>query len=339
VQQGKSSRKLMKTNKARRLSVRVPAIGWEAHISNEKAKKSTAKICNVSADGAYLITTEQYEPASRLALSITSPLISFSVTGLVVRKDPFGLAVRFLDHSESIRSSLLNIISSFLAEKRSKASFVAETPVYCESQPKGTVDLEDECFYASALLATEPCRKEASLKENKSKRTKDSCLMINLAQTECKESLRVFLGDSGKTTVRCPFCGKCHHTRVPRHFHNKPVRGTCNCGASFPVLFDSRKYYRKEVRLPGEYWNTQGEKDLMTVTTLSFSGAGFEAGRLNPSVSSGETIRLNFQLKRNDKIWIRSSALVRRVNGNQIGVDFTGMDEHQQKCLGFFLMP
>ena len=77
----------------------------------------------------------------------------------------------------------------------------------------------------------------------------------------------------------------------------------------------------------------------MTVTTLSFSGAGFEAGRLNPSISSGETIRLNFLLKRNDKIWIRSSALVRRVNGNQIGVDFTGMDEHQQKCLGFFLMP
>jgi hypothetical protein len=44
-------------------------------------------------------------------------------------------------------------------------------------------------------------------------------------------------------------------------------------------------------------------------------------------------------LKNHDKIWIRSSALVRRVNGNQIGVDFMGMDEHQQKCLGFYLMP
>lgn len=339
MQQGKSSGKLMKTNKARRLSVRVPAIGWEAHISNEEAKKSTAKVCNVSADGAYLITTEQYESESRLALSITSPLICFSVTGLVVRKDPFGLAVRFLDHSESIRSSLLGIISKFLAEKRSKPSFVAETPVYCESQPKGTSDLEEECFYARALLATEPSRKEASLKKSNSKRTKDSCLMIGLAEIECKESIRVFLSDSWKTTVRCPSCGKCHHTRVPKHFHNKPVRGRCNCGESFPVLFDSRKYYRKQVRLPGEYWNKQGEKDLMTVTTLSFSGAGFESGQRNPSISSGETIQLNFLLKNNDKLWIRSSALVRRVNGNQIGVDFTGMDEHQQKCLGFFLMP
>jgi len=77
----------------------------------------------------------------------------------------------------------------------------------------------------------------------------------------------------------------------------------------------------------------------MTVTTLSFTGVGFEAGRLNPSINSGETIRLNFLLKNNDKIWIRSSALVRRVNGNQIGVDFMGMDEHLQKCLGFYLMP
>jgi hypothetical protein len=77
----------------------------------------------------------------------------------------------------------------------------------------------------------------------------------------------------------------------------------------------------------------------MTVTTLSFSGAGFEAVRINPSINAGETIRLNFLLKSKNKIWISSSALVRRVNGNQIGVDFMAMDEHQQKCLGFYLMP
>jgi hypothetical protein len=163
--------------------------------------------------------------------------------------------------------------------------------------------------------------------------------MISLSQTASKESLKVFLSGSGRTTEKCPLCGKCHHTTIPKHLHNKPVRGKCNCGESLPVLFDSRKYYRKEVRLPGEYWNTLGEKDLMTVTTLSFSGAGFKAGRLNPSIKSGETIRLNFLLKSKDKIWISSTAVVRPVKGNQIGVDFTAMDEHQQKCLGFYLMP
>lgn len=319
--------------------MRVPAIGWEACIWNERLKKTTAKISNVSADGAYLITKEPYEPYSRVTLSIKSPLIRFSVTGLVVRKDPFGLAVRFLDQSASTRSSLLSIISKFLAEKNSKPIFVTETPLFRESQPKRNVDSEQECFYTKALLAAAPCSEDSSLAKRNSTRTKDSCFMISLAQTESSESLKVFLSDSGKTTVKCPFCGKCHYIKVPEDFHNKAVRGKCTCGKSFPVLFDSRKYYRKEVRLPGEYWNRMGEKDLMTVTTLSFSGAGFEAGRPNPCLHSGETIRLNFLLKNTDKIWIRSNALVRRVNGNKIGVDFMWMDEHQQKCLGFYLMP
>jgi hypothetical protein len=329
----------MKRNKARRLSMRVPAIGWEACIWNEGSKKTTAKISNVSADGAYLITQEQYEPKSTVTLSIRSPLICFSITGLVVRKDQFGLAVRFVNHSKSTRSSLLNIISKLLAERKSEPSFVGANPVCGERQPKREFDLEQESFYHSALLASAPCRGDSNAAERNTKNIKDSCLMISLSQTESKESLKVFLSDSGRTTVKCPFCGKYHHTTIPKNLHNKPVRGKCNCGESFPVLFDSRKYYRKEVQLPGEYWNTLGEKDLMTVTTLSFSGAGFEAGRLNPSINAGETIRLNFLLKSKNKIWISSSALVRRVNGNQIGVDFMAMDEHQQKCLGFYLMP
>jgi hypothetical protein len=329
----------MKTNKARRLSVRVPAIGWEACISNERLQSSRAKISNFSADGAYLITKEQYEPASRVSLSIKSPLICFSVTGLVVRRDPYGLAVRFLDHSESTRSSLLNIISKFLAEKRTQRSFAAETLVCRERRAKVSSNSEQECFYSSSILPTAPWSEYSSSAEENSSNKKGRSFMICSVQSESRESLKVFISDSGRTTVKCPFCKKCHHTTVPENFYNKPVQGKCSCGESFPLLFDSRKYYRKEVRLPGEYWNTFGEKDLMTVTTLSFSGAGFQAGQPNPSINSGETIRLNFLLKNSDKIWIKSNALVRRVNGNQIGVDFMGMDDHQRKCLGFYLMP
>jgi hypothetical protein len=142
----------MKTNKSRRLSVRVPAIGWEAHISDEGLKKTRAKISNFSADGAYLITKEQYEPKSRVRLSIKSPLLCFSVTGLVVRRDSYGLAVRFLDHSKSTRSSLLNIISKFLAKKGAHRALALETPVCRESRGKGNPQAERECFYTRRLL-------------------------------------------------------------------------------------------------------------------------------------------------------------------------------------------
>ena len=126
----------MKLHKARRLSLRVPVIGWKAYVSTNSSENTRAKIANVSADGAYLITREQYQPASTVALSIKSPIISFSVTGMVVRNDPYGVAVRFLDHSNSTRNSLLKIISKLLAEKRSNPSGLKKAPLLSNSQPK-----------------------------------------------------------------------------------------------------------------------------------------------------------------------------------------------------------
>ena len=360
----------MKLNKARRLSLRVPVIGWEAFVSTNNSENTRAKIANVSADGAYLITREHYQPASTVALSIKSPIISFSVKGMVVRNDPYGVAVRFLNHSKSTRNSLLRIISKLLAEKRSKRSGLREAPLRSKSQPKRNLDagqecfdasgllstppgnaaprsLErkskrssgQECFYTSALLATAPCSEDSRLAESNSTKSKGNNFMICSSQTHSAEALKVFLSHCGTTTVKCPLCKKCHHTTVPEHLHNKPVRAKCECGQSFSVLFDSRKYFRKEVRLPGEYRDTSGVQDLMTVTTLSVRGAGFEARRRNLLVQEGETIQVKFLLNNNDRNWITLKAVVKRVKGNQVGVEFTELNDHQRKCIGFYLMP
>ena len=163
--------------------------------------------------------------------------------------------------------------------------------------------------------------------------------MIGLAQTQSFEMKKVSLSHSGRTTVECPFCEKRHYTAVPRNLHNKPVRAKCECGKSFPVLFDSRSCYRKEIRLPGEYRDTFGQKDLMTVTTLSMTGAGIEVTSVKPFVRAGETIQLKFMLNGGHNRWIETKAVVRRVDSNRIGVEFVGLSVHQEKCLGFYLMP
>ena len=163
--------------------------------------------------------------------------------------------------------------------------------------------------------------------------------MIDLAQTQSFEMMKVFLGPSGRTTVRCPFCNKHHYKYVPKHLHNKPVRANCKCGKSFPVLFDNRGYFRKEVRLAGEYWNACGEKDLMRITSLSVSGAGLEAARSTPDVSVGETIQVRFCLNGDSKVWIRTEAIVKRIERNRLGIKFIDLDVHQRKCVGFYLMP
>ena len=329
----------MKLNKARRLSLRVPVIGWEAYVSTSSSGNTRAKIANLSADGAYLITREYYQPASTVSLAIKSPIISFSVKGMVVRNEPYGVAVRFLDHSKSTRNSLLKIISKLLADKKSNPSGAKEAPIRSKSQPKHNAAAGQECFYTSALLATAPCSGDSGLAESNSTRSKDNNLRICSSQTHSEESLKVFLSHCGTTTVKCPLCKKGHYTTVPEHFHNKPVRAKCLCGQSFSVLFDSRKYFCKEVQLPGEYWDTSGVQDLMTVKTLSICGAGFEARRRNLLVQEGETIQVKFLLNNNDRNWINLKAVVKRVKGNQVGVEFTELNDHQRKCIGFYLMP
>jgi hypothetical protein len=91
--------------------------------------------------------------------------------------------------------------------------------------------------------------------------------------------------------------------------------------------------------LAGEYWDTFGEKDLMTVTTLSTSGAGFEAARSTPDVSAGETIQVSFWRNGSFSTWINTWAIVKRIDRNRVGIKFIGLDEHQQKGLGFYFMP
>jgi hypothetical protein len=360
----------MKSHKARRLSLRVPVIGWEAYVSSNSSENTRAKIANISADGAYLITREQYHPASTVALSIKSPIISFSVTGMVVRNDPYGVAIRFLDHSNSTRNSLLKIISKLLAGKRSNLSDAKEAPIRNKSQAKLNVDArqesfqasgllstpsgnaaprlrvrksnrssEAECFYTTALMATEPCSEDSHLTESTRPRSKENSFVICSSRTRSNESLKVFLSHCGTTTVKCPLCEKRHYTRVPERFHNKSVRAKCECGESFPVLFDSRKYFRKEVRLLGEYWGASGMQGLMTIKTLSICGAGFETRRGNISLNEGETIQIKFLLDNSDRKWITLKAVVKRVKGNQVGVEFTELNDHERKCIGFYLMP
>jgi hypothetical protein len=120
-------------NKAQRLAVRIPAIGWEANITSEYQEYTRAKVVNMSIGGAYLITETEYKPGSKVTLWIKSSQMSFFVTAIVLRNHPFGIAVRFLDLCESDRNSILEIITRFLSRRKPETLVVEETPVGAES--------------------------------------------------------------------------------------------------------------------------------------------------------------------------------------------------------------
>jgi hypothetical protein len=120
-------------NKAQRLAVRIPAIGWEANITSEYQEYTRAKVVNMSVGGAYLITETEYQPGSKVTLWIKSSQMSFFVTAIVLRNHPFGIAVRFLDLCESDRNSILEIITRFLSRGKPDTLVIEETPVCAES--------------------------------------------------------------------------------------------------------------------------------------------------------------------------------------------------------------
>jgi len=121
-------------NKAQRLAIRIPFVGWEANITSEYLEYTRAKVANMSTGGAYLITGAEYKPGSIVTLWVKSSQLSFFVTAQVLRCDPFGVAVRFLDLCETTRNSILEIITRFLSRGKPERVVAAEKiPVCAES--------------------------------------------------------------------------------------------------------------------------------------------------------------------------------------------------------------
>ena len=116
---------------ARRLGVRIPFIGWQANITSEKLEYTRATIANMSTGGAYLITEADHEPGSVVTLWIKSSQLSFFVTAQVLRNDPYGIAIRFLDLCESDRISILEIITRFLSRDKAERVLAVEKPAVC----------------------------------------------------------------------------------------------------------------------------------------------------------------------------------------------------------------
>ena len=131
----------MRVSGTRRLAVRIPTVGWEGNISSGDSENTEAKIVNLSTGGAYLMTETEYQPGSKVNLWIKSSQMSFFVKAIVLRNDPYEIAVRFLDLCESSRYSILQIISQFLSRTNPKSSVEKKTSVCTEDYLKLSCDL------------------------------------------------------------------------------------------------------------------------------------------------------------------------------------------------------
>jgi len=155
---------------------------------------------------------------------------------------------------------------------------------------------------------------------------------------------KVFMNEENIATFVCPKCEKSKTSDVSKYKdidQAVKIKVRCPCTNVYSVLLERRKYYRKEVNLPGTYKCSQKNlKGPMKVKDLSRFGLKFDAGSTH-IVSAGDRISVEFTLDDSHKTVIQKDAVVRTVHDAIIGAEFRNVNDVSlaDRRLGFYLMP
>jgi len=134
---------------------------------------------------------------------------------------------------------------------------------------------------------------------------------------------KFYVNDTNQTTIICPKCGFAKAIDTTNFKETKKqLKANCKCGEVFKFTLEFRKYYRKEVKLSGEYTLKQsGEKGEIMVKDLSLGGMQFTSFRPH-QILTDDTIELKFKLDNPARTEIRRSAKVMWVRDRDVGVQY-----------------
>ncbi len=149
----------------------------------------------------------------------------------------------------------------------------------------------------------------------------------------------VFTGSEATYTVTCKDCGRqkqLGHEQVRRL--RKTVKVKCKCGVMFDLVFERRRFYRKQVNLEGELFAYQINKKLcdVTITTISVGGVSFVTQR--EGIRVGDTFSVSFFLDDESKALVREDIVIRSVTPAYIGAEYLDQERYNH-ALDFYLMP
>ena len=110
------------------------------------------------------------------------------------------------------------------------------------------------------------------------------------------------VGDINHVTITCPKCGLAMSRNVT-NFKDTPKRlkAKCKCGEVFRIFLEFRRYYRKIVRISGDYFiQDKDEKGEVLIKNISIDGIKFET--LKPhNIFKDDLVELNFVLDNPNK--------------------------------------
>jgi hypothetical protein len=152
-------------------------------------------------------------------------------------------------------------------------------------------------------------------------------------------TVTTYVRDDETATLICPACKTVKHITAGKFRQGKhAVTVHCICQQTFNVLFDFRKYYRKQVNLPGTYEIISKGSiggSVIQINNISRSGLRFTVSGLH-RIEEGQKLRVEFELNDKKKTLLTREVIVKEVQQNTIGCQFKENVE-MEKDLGFFL--
>lgn len=149
---------------------------------------------------------------------------------------------------------------------------------------------------------------------------------------------KIYVGSTNRAKIICPKCGLEKKINVFKFKDtHKRLKIKCKCGEVFRSTLDFRGYYRKNVRLTGEYFGLgKDEKGEIFVEDISKIGINFITSQPH-DFSKDDLVELKFALDDPKGMEIRTRVKILWINDREIGAKF--MDPILlEKDLGYFLI-
>jgi hypothetical protein len=148
---------------------------------------------------------------------------------------------------------------------------------------------------------------------------------------------KVYVDYTNQVKVICPKCGLKKNADVTNFKDtHKSLKAKCRCGEVFRVDLEFRKYYRKKVRLHGEYF-VQGKDEKGEINIEDISLGGIRFASLKPHyISRNDIIELKFTLDNPMRTEINTLVKIIWIIDRNVGAQYI-YPKSLEKDLGFYL--
>ncbi|MEE8302195.1 MAG: hypothetical protein V3S24_07150 [Candidatus Tectomicrobia bacterium] len=152
--------------------------------------------------------------------------------------------------------------------------------------------------------------------------------------------IKILVNHNKEGEITCPKCSKMKTiTATPQLLTKRAIKVKCSCGHSFSVSLDYRRFFRRNVEIPGVLYQVGSTEILcnVTITSLSISGVGFTTKSLH-NIYINSAFEIEFKLDDDSDATIREAIAIRRINGLHVGAEFSEQEKYNYE-LDFYMAP